>query len=60
MWISKKKYQQLEKKIADLEAQVQGQQRDSKILDRQIQKGIQNYCRDSQRKSSIVEQDAFK
>ena len=26
MWISKKKYQQLEKKIADLEVQVQGQQ----------------------------------
>lgn len=26
MWISKKKYRQLEKRIADLEVQVQGQQ----------------------------------
>lgn len=40
MWISKKKWNMLEKRIADLEEQVQGQLKvefDAELLNRQIQ-----------------------
>ena len=40
MWISKKKWQALEKRVADLEEQVQGQLKvefDAELLNRQIQ-----------------------
>ena len=55
MWISKKRWESLEKRIADLEGQVQGQQVQSKEIDYKIKQCIQNYCRDSRRKSSRVE-----
>lgn len=38
MWISKKKYQALEKRIADLEEQVQGQQKQNIVI---------NYAKDA-------------
>lgn len=51
MWISKKKWQVLEKRIADLEAQVQGQlniEIDAESLNRQIQERFREHPEEMQ------------
>ena len=51
MWFSKKKWQTLEKRVADLEGQVQGQpvvKIDAKELNRQIQERFQEHPEEMQ------------
>lgn len=51
MWISKKKWQALEKRVADLEGQVQGQlevEFDAELLNRQIQERFREHLEEKQ------------
>ena len=51
MWISKRKFQTLEKRVADLEVQVQGQlevEFDAELLNRQIQERFREHLEEKQ------------
>lgn len=54
MWISKKKWQSLEKRVADLERQVQGQP-DVKIEANAIRQNLQKI--EARRDNDVIRQD---